>query len=52
MKMLPILVVEDDHDLREAVCDTLGLSGYRAIPAADGLTALKILQDEQVGQRG
>ena len=40
MKILPILVVEDDQDLLEAVCTTIQLSGYEAIPAANGQDAL------------
>lgn len=37
---LPILVVEDDAALREALMDTLELSGYAAHAAADGEQAL------------
>lgn len=37
---LPILVVEDDASLREALMDTLELSGYAAHAAADGEQAL------------
>ncbi|MBN2701360.1 MAG: sigma-54-dependent Fis family transcriptional regulator [Methylothermaceae bacterium] len=35
-----ILVVEDDRTLSEALCDTLGLAGYRVRCAADGGDAL------------
>jgi len=49
MTALPVLIVEDDQDLREALCDTLELSGYRPIPAADGTEALKILEQKKVG---
>ncbi|MBZ0105125.1 MAG: sigma-54 dependent transcriptional regulator [Sulfuricella denitrificans] len=49
MKTLPILVVEDDRDLREALCDTLALSGYEAIGAADGVMALEMLRRRSVG---
>ncbi len=49
MTALPVLIVEDDQDLREALCDTLELSGYRPIPAADGAEALKILEQKKVG---
>lgn len=38
-----ILVVEDDLDLREAMCETLALAGYPAIGAADGAEALRII---------
>jgi two-component system response regulator FlrC len=49
MKTLPILIVEDDRDLREALCDTLALSGYEAISAADGVMALEMLRRRTVG---
>lgn len=49
MKTLPILIVEDDPDLREALCDTLALSGYEAISAADGVMALEVLRRRSVG---
>ena len=48
-KTLPILVVEDDRDLREALCDTLALAGYQALSAADGHAALAMLERQQVG---
>ena len=35
-----ILVVEDDASLREALCATLEVAGYRTRAAADGATAL------------
>lgn len=46
---LPVLVVEDDTDLREALCDTLELAGYRVLSAPDGSAALDLLAGEQVG---
>ncbi|HUW50937.1 MAG TPA: sigma-54 dependent transcriptional regulator [Sulfuricella sp.] len=49
MKPLPILIVEDDRDLREALCDTLGLAGYEALDAADGAAALALLEKRRVG---
>lgn len=49
MKTLPILIVEDDCDLREALCDTLGLAGYESMSAADGPAALAILAKKKVG---
>lgn len=49
MKTLPILIVEDDLDLREALCDTLALSGYEAISASDGAMALEMLRRRTVG---
>lgn len=41
---LPVLVVEDDRNLREALTDTLELAGYAAIPAADAEQALAWLE--------
>jgi two-component system chemotaxis response regulator CheY len=38
-----ILVVEDDLDLGETVCEILKMSGYRASHATDGLVALRML---------
>ena len=40
-----VLVVEDDAELREALCDTLARAGHRARAAADGPTALEALAD-------
>ncbi len=44
-----VLVVEDDQTLREALCDTLDLSGYRVLAAADARAALEILRRETIG---
>jgi len=49
IKALPILVVEDDRDLREALCDTLQLAGYEALGMPDGPSALVLLQQKKVG---
>lgn len=49
LKTLPILVVEDDQDLLEAICTTMKLAGYPALPASNGNTAMAILQESQVG---
>jgi len=43
-----ILVVEDDAGLREALIDTLKLSGYQCLEADSGETALLTLKDESV----
>ncbi len=48
-KTLPILIVEDDPDLREALTDTLALSRYRVLTAVDGKHALEVLQQNAVG---
>lgn len=49
MKRLPVLVVEDDADLREALVDTLMLSGFTVVEACDGEAALDVLRQEPVG---
>ncbi|MEZ5565130.1 MAG: sigma-54 dependent transcriptional regulator [Gammaproteobacteria bacterium] len=41
----PILLVEDDATLREALAETLRLADYGVVTAADGTDALSILQD-------
>jgi two-component system response regulator FlrC len=46
---LPILVVEDDADLREAIVDTLSLAGYPTLEAGDGSAALLQLKKTPVG---
>ncbi len=46
---LPILIVEDDPDLREALVDTLELSGYAAHAAADAEQALAWLEKGKPG---
>lgn len=48
-KTLPILVVEDDQDLLEAVCATIKLSGYETVAAANGHNALAVIQTQQIG---
>ncbi|KAF0814447.1 Transcriptional regulatory protein ZraR [Andreprevotia sp. IGB-42] len=45
---LPILVVEDDDALREALVDTLELGGHSTVTAIDGESALALLE---AGQR-
>ncbi len=49
MRTLPVLVVEDDQDLLEAICTTLELSGYQALAATNGNDAMSILREHQVG---
>jgi len=49
MNPLPVLIVEDDQDLLEAICATMQLSGYQAIAASNGDDAMAILQERQVG---
>lgn len=43
-----ILVVEDDQDLRAALCDTLSLAGFATQAAADGMEALEVLGRERI----
>lgn len=49
LKPLPVLIVEDDAALREALKDTLVLAGYRVIEAADGQAALALLERNPTG---
>ncbi len=48
MKQAMVLIVEDDVALREALCDTLSLSGYQVLGAADGVSALQTLEREDI----
>jgi len=48
MSQAVILVVEDDADLRTALCDTLTLAGYKIQTASDGLVAIDILQCQSI----
>ena len=47
MSHAAVMVVEDDAALREALCATLDLAGYRSLPAADGMAALSLLERER-----
>ena len=49
MKLMPVLIAEDDADLREALSATLQLNGYTVIEAIDGESALVALAREPVG---
>ena len=40
----PVLIVEDDADLREMMAQLLSLEGYRSETAANGLEALRFLE--------
>ncbi len=46
---LPVLIVEDDDALREALSDTLELGGHAVIAAEDGTAALRLLETGRVG---
>jgi two-component system response regulator FlrC len=43
-----IMIVEDDNELREALCDTLELAGFAYIEAPDAEEALALLANHQV----
>ncbi|MGE5491979.1 MAG: sigma-54-dependent transcriptional regulator [Actinomycetota bacterium] len=45
-KSLPILVVEDDPSLREAICDTLELAGRPLVAVDGGNQALEALENQ------
>lgn len=45
---LPILVVEDDPNLREAICDTLMLAGKTVLSAPGGEEALAMIGERSV----
>ena len=49
LKPLPVLIVEDDAALREALRDTLELSGYSVVEATDGSQALERIEQQRVG---
>ena len=40
MKQFDVLIVEDDADLSEALCETLKIKGYRVVAAKNGREAL------------
>ena len=43
-----VLVVEDDPDLREALCQTLTMAGYEALEAENAPAALRILDNRKL----
>lgn len=43
--MTKILVVEDDKDVRQNICDLLEAEKYHVVTAKNGLEALEVLQD-------
>jgi len=40
-----VLIVEDDEDQREIICDMLEMEGYKVVVAADGDEALQLAHD-------
>jgi two-component system, OmpR family, response regulator len=47
-KSQSVLVVDDDRELRESIRNLLIVSGFHALPARDGLEALKALDRQHV----
>lgn len=45
----PVLVVDDDVDIREAEEDVLTLEGYEVFTAAHGVEALRVLEEQAPG---
>jgi CheY-like chemotaxis protein len=45
----PILVVDDDLDIREILSDTLADLGFDVVAAANGRDALRLVDDLEVG---
>ena len=48
MNHATVLVVEDDQDLQEALCETLSLAGIHTLAANDGRMAIDVLSREKV----
>jgi CheY-like chemotaxis protein len=42
-----VLVVDDDPAIRRLVCDVLQAYGYSTVEAADGFSAIRLVQSEQ-----
>lgn len=49
MDRLPILVVEDDDDIRSFIVSALHLEGYQVIGAENGVIALELLRQQRAG---
>ena len=49
MRTLPVLVVEDDQGLLEAICAIMKLADYQTLAASNGNDAMAILQECQIG---
>jgi CheY-like chemotaxis protein len=45
--MSPVLVVDDDDELRELIALHLNASGFPTLEAADGVAALKLVHEER-----
>ncbi len=42
-----LVIVEDDDDLREALCDTVHVAGISVVGVADGASALQLMEDRE-----
>ncbi len=47
MSSAAVLVVEDDSSLRDALCDTLVMAGFKVKAVANGQAALKVMESEK-----
>lgn len=47
MGISKVLVVDDDPSVRRLVCDVLQAYGYSTVDAADGFSALRLVQSER-----
>ena len=47
MGISTVLVVDDDPSVRRLVCDVLQAYGYSTVDAADGFSALRLVQSER-----
>ncbi len=47
MGISKVLVVDDDLAIRRLVCDVLQAYGYSTVEAADGFSAIRLVQSEQ-----
>lgn len=48
LRLITVLVVDDDRSIRELLGDTLEAVGYKSLTAADYETAFKIIQSENI----
>ena len=48
-KWIPVLVIEDDEFVRQALRQSLGLYGFKTHLAEDGLTGLKLAKSTKPG---